>query len=496
MSRDANRSDCKFPSSARERAGASSASCPHMRMTRTRREFVRDACCGFGGLALAALLHQDARAGTANKVAAREPHFPARARSVIFLFMAGGPSHIDTFDPKPLLNELDGQPRPKEFGEAKYQFIQRDARLLRTKRTFRKHGQSGIEVSDLFPNIAGCIDDIAVIRSCHGDMVVHSAAQYELFSGRTVPGFPSMGSWMVYGLGSESQSLPSYIVMPDPKGALEAGQPMYMHGFLPAVFQPTMFRPGGSPVLNLDLPSHVDAEQRRRTLTLIRDLNEATLDPADEEFSARINAYDLAFRMQTEAPEVLDLSREPEETLELYGIGSEPTHDYGRRCLLARKLVEHGVRFICVVSGGGPGNMQWDAHSDIEENHLRKAAETDRPVAGLLKDLKRRGLLESTLVLWGGEFGRSPEAESGKGRDHHNLGFTMWMAGGGVKGGQVVGATDAIGLRAIEKPYHFRDIHTTILNQLGLDQHRLTYPHLGRDERLTFVEGRVIEEIV
>jgi uncharacterized protein (DUF1501 family) len=200
--------------------------------------------------------------------------------------------------------------------------------------------------------------------------------------------------------------------------------------------------------------------------------------------------------MQVEAPDVLDLSREPRETLELYGIGREPTHDYGRRCLLARKLVEHGVRFVCVVSGGGPGDMQWDAHNDIEENHHRKAAETDKPVAALLKDLKRRGLLDETLVLWGGEFGRSPEAQSGRGRDHHNLGFTMWMAGGGVKGGTVVGATDAIGLRAIESPYHFRDVHTTILHQLGLDQHRLTYPHLGRDERLTFVEGKVIREIV
>jgi hypothetical protein len=284
--------------------------------------------------------------------------------------------------------------------------------------------------------------------------------------------------------------------MPDPKGALEAGQPMYAHGFLPAVYQPTMFRPGGRPVLNLDLPEGIDPDQRRRTLELVRDLNRATLDPADEEFAARVNAYDLAFRMQTEAPEVLDLSREPRETRELYGIGTEPTHDYGRRCLLARRLVEHGVRFVCVVSGGGPGNMQWDAHNDIEENHTRKAAETDKPVAGLLKDLKRRGLLDSTLVLWGGEFGRSPEAESGKGRDHHNLGFTMWMAGGGVRGGRVVGATDAIGLRAVESPHHFRDIHATILHQLGLDQHRLTYPHLGRDERLTFVEGQVMREIL
>src|SRR3954452_25167764 len=470
---------------------------PHSRPTRTRREFVRDAFCGFGGLALASLLQEEeARAGAANPLAPRPPHLPAKAKSVIFLFMAGGPSHLETFDPKPLLNQLEGQPRPKEFGEAKYQFVQRDARLLGTRRTFRKYGRSGIEVSDLFPHMAQCVDDLAVIRSCHGDMVVHSAAQYELFSGRTVPGFPSMGSWVIYGLGSESDSLPAYVVMPDPKGALEAGQPMYMNGFLPAVYQPTMFRPGDRPVLNLDLPAGVRLDHRRRTLRLIRDLNEATLDPDDQEFHARINAYDLAFRMQTEAPEVLDLAREPQETLDLYGIGIEPTHDYGRRCLLARKLVEEGVRFVCVVSGGGPGNMQWDAHSDIEENHGRKAAETDKPVAGLLKDLKRRGMLDSTLVLWGGEFGRSPEAESGRGRDHHNIGFSMWMAGGGVRGGQVVGATDAIGLRAVESPYHFRDIHTTILHQLGLDQHRLTYPHLGRDERLTFVEGKVIREIV
>jgi len=469
----------------------------HTRLTRTRREFVRDACCGFGGLALASLLHDEQlRAATAHPLSAKLPHHEARARSVIFLFMAGGPSHIETFDPKPLLNQLDGQPRPKEFGEAKYQFIENGARLLGTKRTFRKYGESGIDVSDLFPHTAQCIDDIAVIRSCHGDMVVHSAAQYELFSGRIVPGFPSMGSWVLYGLGSESQSLPAYVVMPDPKGALEAGQPMYTHGFLPAVYQPTMFRPGDRPVLNLALPPNVEPSQRRRTIEFLRGLNESTLDPADEEFHARINAYDVAFRMQTEAPEVLDLSRETQETLDLYGIGSGPTHDYGRRCLLARKLVEHGVRFVCVVSGGGPGNMQWDAHNDIEENHLRKARETDQPVAALITDLKRRGLLDSTLVLWGGEFGRSPEAQSGKGRDHHNLGFTMWMAGGGVKGGQIVGATDDIGLRAIEKPYHFRDIHTTILHQLGLDQHQLTYPHLGREERLTFIEGRVIEEIV
>ncbi|HWE40210.1 MAG TPA: DUF1501 domain-containing protein [Isosphaeraceae bacterium] len=471
---------------------------PHARPTRNRREFLRDACCGFGGVAFAAMLHEEsARAGAAaDPMAPRAPHIPAKAKAVIFLYMAGGPSHLETFDPKPLLNELNGQPRPKEFGEAKYQFVQKNARLLGTKRTFKKHGRSGIEVSDLFPQTATCVDDLAVIRSCYGDRVVHSAAQYELFSGRVVPGFPSMGSWVLYGLGTEGRSLPGYVVMPDPRGALEAGQPMYANGFLPAAYQPTTFRPGDRPVLNLDLPPGVAPDRRKATLKLIHRLNRATLDPADEEFSARIDAYDLAFRMQVEAPDVLDLAREPRETLELYGIGREPTNDYGRRCLLARKLVEHGVRFVCVVSGGGPGNLQWDAHSDIEENHLRKAAETDQPVAGLLRDLKRRGLLDETLVLWGGEFGRSPEAESGRGRDHHNLGFTMWMAGGGVKGGTVVGATDAIGLHAVESPYHFRDVHTTILHQLGLDQHRLTYPHLGRDERPTFVEGKVIREIV
>jgi hypothetical protein len=497
----------------------------HSKLSRTRREFVREACCGFGGLALASLLHDEQlRAAGSNPLAAKPPHVEAKAKSVIFLFMAGGPSHVETFDPKPLLNKLHGQPRPKEFGEAKYQFVHEDARLLGTKRTFRKYGESGIEVSDLFPHTATCIDDIAVLRSCHGDSVVHSAAQYELFSGRVVPGFPSMGSWLLYGLGAETRSLPSYVVMPDPKGALEAGQPMYAHGFLPAVYQPTMFRPGDRPVLNLDLPKHVTPSQRRRTLEFLRELNESQLSrvarpesskdvadshalrkaseratqvgAVDEEFHARINAYDVAFRMQTEAPEIFDLTRESRETLDSYGIGREPTNDYGRRCLLARKLVEYGVRFVCVVSGGGPGNMQWDAHGDIEENHLRKAAETDQPVAALLRDLKRRGMLDDTLVLWGGEFGRSPDAQSGTGRDHHNLGFSMWMAGGGIRGGQVVGATDAIGLKAVEKPYHFRDIHATILHQLGLDQHQLTYPHLGRDERLTFLEGRVIDEIV
>lgn len=461
-----------------------------------RRRFMRDSFCGFGSVALASMLQDEAaRAADSGPLGAKQPPLRPKARNVIFLFMAGGPSQIETFDHKPLLNKLHGQPRPKEFGEAKYQFIKSDAKLLGTKRSFRQYGQSGIEVSDLFPHISTCIDDIAVLRSCYGDQVVHSAAQYELFSGRTVPGFPSMGSWGLYGLGAETESLPAYVVMPDPLGALEAGQPMYMNGFLPAAYQPTMFRPGKNPVLNLDLPSHVNLQQRQRTLRLVRNLNEATLQTGDDELEARLKSYELAFRMQTRAPEIFDLRQESKETQDLYGVGQKPTDDYGRRCLMARRLIENGVRFVCVVSGGGPGNMQWDAHADIEENHLRKASETDQPVAGLLKDLKRRGLLDETLVLWGGEFGRSPEAQ-GNGRDHHNLGFSMFMAGGGVKGGTVVGATDDIGLHAVESPHHFRDIHATMLHQLGLDQHKLTYRHQGRDERLTFLEGNVINEIL
>jgi len=459
-----------------------------------RRNFLRDSCCGFGTLALASMLREERLVAAGDTLLL--PSKPARAKSVIFLFMAGGPSHVDTFDPKPLLTRLDGQPRPKSFGDARYQFVQAGARLLGSRRTFRRHGAAGIEVSDLFPHTAGEIDKIAVIRSCHGDMVVHSAAQYELMSGRVVPGFPSFGSWIVYGLGSESRSLPAYVVMPDPDGALEGGQPMYSNGFLPAAHQPTMLRSGERPILDLELPAGVTMARRRPTIELIQRLNRAAMRAGDDELSARIGVYDLAFRLQTEAPEVFDLSREPQETRELYGVGVEPTHDYGRRCLLARRLVEKGVRFVCVVSGGGPGNKQWDAHKDLEENHLRMAAQVDRPIAGLLSDLERRGLLDETLVVWGGEFGRSPEAQDGKGRDHHNLGFTMWMAGGGVRGGRVVGETDEIGLRAVEKPYHFRDVHTTILHLLGLEQDALKFRHAGRDERLTLVHGKVIEEIV
>jgi hypothetical protein len=450
-----------------------------------------------GGLAFASMLQQQMQGAVANPLAPKPPHRKdPKAKQVIFLFLAGGPSQVDTFDPKPLLNKLHGQKRPAEFGEVKYQFVNNESRLLGSKRTFKRYGQSGIEVSDLFPHLAQRVDDLAVIRSCQGDMVVHSAAQYQLFTGRIIPGFPSMGSWMLYGLGTESESLPGYVVMPDPKGALEAGQPMYTNGFLPAVYQPTMLRPGGRPVLNLKPPSGESIEDRRKIVDLINDLNSAQMDPDDSEFSARLNAYDLAFKMQVEAPAVFDLSSESTQTLEMYGVGKSPTDDYGRRCLLARRLIEKGVRFVTVVSGGGPGNMQWDAHDDMEENHLRMAAQTDQPMSALLKDLKQRGLLDSTLVMIGGEFGRSPESQGSKGRDHHNLGFTWVMAGGGVKGGIVHGATDDIGLKAVQDPVHIRDLHTTVLHQLGLNQDALSHMHQGRRERLTEVHGSVIKNIL
>jgi hypothetical protein len=472
----------------------------HIRYNRNRHEFLTNCFCGMGSLAFASMMagEQARAANSLNPLAPKPPHMPehAKAKSVIFLFMAGGPSHLETFDPKPLLNKLDGQKRPAEFGDVQYQNVNSQSRILGTKRTFKKCGRSGIEISDLFPYQAEIADELCVVRSMHGDMVVHSAAQYQMMTGRIIPGFPAMGSWIVYGLGSEAENLPAYVVMPDSHGAQEAGVPMYTNGFLPSVYQPTMFRPGNKPVLNLDLPKGVTPEERRRSISLLKDLNQATMVGEDPEFAARMAAYDTAFKMQTEAPKVFDLNTESEETLDMYGVGDPATDDYGRRCLMARRMVENGVRFVCVVSGGGGPEAEWDAHSDIEDNHLRMASWTDKPVAALIKDLKRRGLLDSTIVLWGGEFGRSPESEKGKGRDHHNTGFSMWVSGGGFKGGTVYGATDAIGLKAIEKPVHFRDLHTTILYQLGLNQDALSYMHLGRKERLTEVRGDVITDIV
>lgn len=471
----------------------------HLPRALSRRDFLFRAGGGFGGLAVSALLAQDGALAAERPNAHSQPpgpHFAAKANAVIFLYMVGGPSHIETFDPKPELDRLHGEQLPASFGEIKTQFLKPGTPLMRSAWKFRKHGQSGIEVSDLFPRIAACADDLAVIRSCYTESFVHAPAMYQMVSGRGFTGHPSLGSWVTYGLGSATQNLPAYCVLTQPEGLPEGGAPMWGAGYLPALYQGTQLRGGAAPVLHLTPPPGTSARQQRRVLDYVRQMNELTLGPGETDLSARIAAYELAFRMQQHAPEAVDLRRETAETRALYGVDEPETAEFGSRCLLARRLVERGVRFVQLFSGGGPVSVQWDAHDNVMTNHTKLCRWTDKPVAGLLKDLKRRGLLESTLVIWGSEFGRTPVSENGTGRDHNPYGFTIWMAGGGVKGGTVVGATDAIGLRATQDPVHPRDLHATILHLLGLDSMRLTYLHNGREERLTDFGGEVIRGIV
>ncbi len=462
----------------------------------SRRDFFANAGGGFAALALSWLLQQsEARAGSEDDtpLAPRPRHFAAKAQRVIYLFMHGGPSHLETFDPKPDLQRLSGQPLPASFGAVATRRKVATNPLLATKRTFRKYGKSGIEVSDFLPNIARCVDDIAVIRSCWADSVNHPQAVYQINTGSVLMGKPSLGSWMGYGLGTENQNLPAFVVLPDPSGGIKGGPPAYGAGFLPASYQGTLVRGGSSPILDLDPGS--DRTRQRKTLDLIGKLNSRHLADrgGDTELAARISAYELAYRMQSAAPDAVDFSRESAETRSLYGVDDAETQDFGSRCLLARRLAERGVRFIQLYSGDVNG---WDAHDNVETNHARMCARTDKPVAALLTDLKRRGLLDSTLVIWGGEFGRMPMSESGVGRDHNPHGFTYWMAGAGIKGGTVHGATDAVGLRAEVDRVHVHDLHATILHLMGLDHTRLTYPHNGRDERLTDTSGQVIRSIL
>lgn len=469
-----------------------------------RRDFLYRSGMGFGSVALASLLAKDgllprAKADATkpiNLLAPKPSDFEPKATSVIFLFMAGGPSQIETFDPKPVLNQLHGQPLPESFGKVVTQQTTNESLLLGSKRTFAKCGQSGIEISDLFPHLRECADELAVVRSLYGDSVVHSAAMYQMNSGRILMGHPSLGSWVLYGLGSESENLPAYVVMLDSGGALTGGAPCWSSGFLPPVYQGTLFRSGPSPILNLHSSAGHSRERQRRNLDLLRELNGRNREAIDPVLDARAASYELAFRMQSHAPEAVDLSGETEETRRLYGLDDSKTEEFGGRCLLARRLVERGVRFVQLYHGSGPGNMTWDAHGDIEENHLRMAGEFDKPVAGLLKDLRRRGLLEKTLVVWAGEFGRTPMSQGSTGRDHNPFGFSVWLAGGGAQGGQVIGATDEVGLRAVEDRHHVNDLHSTMLHLLGLDHYDLTFLHNGRDERLTDAEGEVIEQIV
>ncbi len=476
---------------------------PHLPAVQSRRDFLCRAGGGFGSLALAWLLARDRRGGAdqparpaVNPLTARTPHFPARARSVIFLFMVGGPSQVDLFDPKPELTRCHGRPLPPSFGMPVSQFTRGDTPLLRSTRRFRKHGQSGLEFSDLLPHLATCADDIALLRSCWCTSTVHAPAMYELHSGRTAMGYPSLGSWVTYGLGSVSENLPAYCVMIQPEGTPEGGAPCWGAGFLPAVYQGTLLRRGPSPLLNLQPPAGVDSERQRRTLDFTRRLNEADLDPADGELSARIASYELAFRMQQHAPEAVDLARESAATRRAYGLEDARTADFGTRCLLARRLVERGVRFVQLYSGGGPLITQWDAHDNINSNHETMCGHVDRPVAALLRDLKQRGLLDTTLVVWASEFGRMPTSQGGRGRDHNPYGYTMWLAGGGVKGGQAIGATDEFGLNAVQERISVNDFHATILHLLGLDHEQLTFLHNSRDERLTDVAGRVVRKVL
>ena len=438
-----------------------------------------------------------AAAAVTNPQAARNPHFPATAKNVIFLFMHGGPSHLETFDPKPALNKLDGQHVPASFGSVQLQFSKfEQSTVLGCRRTFKKYGGSGIEVSDLFPNVATHIDDIAVIRSMYHDGFTHTAALNWLNNGWPRLGRPSVGSWLVYGLGSESENLPAFVVMLD--GGIKSGPSVYSSGFLPAAFQGTQLREGPQPILNLTPPRGMKQDNQRDLLDTLKWFNERHLaqNVGDSALDARLASYELAFRMQVAAPELADLSKETAATRQLYGMDEAKTASFGGKCLMARRLVERGVRFVQLWSGGTSGEGDWDGHKECDKNHLDMAARTDRPVAGLLADLKSRGLLDSTLVVWGGEFGRTPVCDGNMnggggpdGRDHNPYGFSLWMAGGGIKGGKVIGATDEIGLRAITDPVHVHDLHASMLHLMGIDHTKLTYPFEGRDFRLTDVAG-------
>lgn len=459
----------------------------------SRRNILRH---GVGAVAAEWLLQRDLLAqARVNPLAAKTPHFEPKAKAVIFLFMVGAPSSIDMFDPKPALEKYAGQKLPESYGKITSQFTAGDTPLLPSPWKFSRHGRSGLPVSTLYQNVAKHVDDICFVRSFYTESVVHAPAMYQVHTGRILTGYPSMGSWVTYGLGSPADNLPAYVAMPQPEGTPEGGTPCWGSGFLPAVYQGTLLRSGPSPILHLKNPGDVTVQRQRQTLDLLQKMNDLDTQPEDSEMAARIASYELAFKMQSAAPEAVDISKESEATRKLYGIDKPQTRDFGTRLLLARRLVERGVRFVQVYSGGGPVSIQWDAHSNLVANHEKMAGLTDQPIAALLQDLKSRGLLDDTLVIWGSEFGRLPMSESGNGRDHNPHGYTMWFAGGGAKGGTVVGETDELGLRGVGERYHMRDFHATMLHMMGLDQHKLFYLHNGRNEKLTDFGGNLITKL-
>jgi hypothetical protein len=459
----------------------------------TRREFIAKSGAGFGAVALAGLMSK--ASASDNPLSAKKPHFVPTAKRVIFLFMEGGPSHLDLFDRKPLLQELAGKTIPDSFGKVVTAFGETKSPLLASKRTWKQHGQSGIWVSDWLPKIAECMDDIAVVRSCWADGINHSAGVCQMNTCSILSGRPSLGSWVSYGLGTENENLPAFVVMQDNGAQVVNGPRNWGPGFMPAVYQGIRFREGKQPIPYLNSPEGIEDRQQISKLDFINQLNRdyATGHPEQTELDARIASYELAFRMQAEAPEVIDITKESATTLEEYGVGTKETDSFGRLCLLARRMAEGGVRFIQLYHGAG---SKWDSHADIERNHSGLCASMDQPVAALLKDLKQRGMLDETLVVWGGEFGRTPMSERGNGRDHNPSGFTMWMAGGGVRGGQVLGETDQLGLHAVVDRVHVHDLHASILYLLGLNNKELTYIHKGRPERPTVNEGEFFKALV
>ncbi|MCA9131606.1 MAG: DUF1501 domain-containing protein [Planctomycetales bacterium] len=454
----------------------------------SRRDFLRSSGAGLGGVALDWLHHQ--------QVAGAAVHHRPRAKSVIWLFMEGGPSHLDLVDPKPLLNQLAGQPLPSSFAEPITAMGEKGSPLLAAPRKWKQHGQSGLWASEWMPHIAECLDDIAVLRSCWTNGINHAGGVCQMNTCINFAGRPALGAWVHYGLGSNNQNLPAYVVMCDNAGRPVNGPRNWGSGFMPASHQGVRIDSiSEEPIANLYLPSGHSPQRQRDKLKLLQKFNQNFADayPQQSELDARIRGYELAFRMQAEAPEAVDLSQETDRTRRLYGLDQKETEPFGRNCLLARRLVERGVRFVQLYSGTG---SKWDSHSAIEANHSRLCRSMDKPVAGLLKDLKQRGMLEETLVIWGGEFGRTPMSEKGNGRDHNPTGFSMWMAGGGVRGGQAIGATDELGLYAVEQKMHVRDIHASILWLMGLNNMTLSYDHKGRLERPTINEGQFCQQLV
>jgi hypothetical protein len=472
----------------------------HERPT-SRRDFLTRAGGGFGIVALAALMEESHAAAppvsvSLDPLAAKRPHFTPMAKSVIWLFMDGGPSHIDLFDPKPELTKLHGKPLPGTFRRP-VTAMGRTAHtpLLASKRTFKQHGQSGLWISDWLPQVATCADDLAVIRSCHADGLNHVGSVCQMNTGSILGGRPCLGSWALYGLGTVSQELPGYVVLMDYPEDPPGGGRNWGTGFMPTTFQGTRFRAGKTPILHLHPDEARPGAAQRNKLDFIQELNRQhrAARQEDSDLEARIASYELAYRMQASAPEAVDLARESAATRKLYGLDDKVTERMARNCLLARRLVERGVRFVQIYCGSG---SKWDAHSNVESNHSKLCKESDRPIAGLLKDLKSRGLLDQTLVIWGGEFGRTPMSESGVGRDHNPWGFTTWLAGGGVKGGVTYGATDELGLYAIDGRVHVHDLHATILHCLGIDHKKLTLLYQGREERATINGGKVVTDIL